>query len=150
MSKKHGYSEYKKVDISTAPQSKLVIAMYEGAIKFLDISVNALSKKYGIEDAHTNIIKAQDIIYELLASLNYDAGDISDRLSAIYTYMNQKLTEANIAKDKEPIIEIITYLKELKLAWQEAELNVSKVVKSDLGVKKDGSEGGSSKINISG
>lgn len=150
LSKKNGYSEYKKIDISTAPQGKLVIAMYEGAIKFLDKAVNFLSKKYGIEDAHTNILKAQDIIYELLASLNYDAGDISDRLSAIYTYMNQKLTEANIAKEKEPILEVIVYLKELKGAWQEAELNVSKVKKTDLGIKKDDSAGNGSKINISG
>jgi len=150
LSKKNGYSEYKKIDISTAPQGKLVVAMYEGAIRFLDKAVNSLPKKYGIEDAHTNILKAQDIIYELLASLNFDAGDISDRLSAIYTYMNQKLTEANIAKKKEPIIEVIAYLKELKLAWQEAELNVSRAGKADLGIKKDDSSGGGSKVNISG
>ncbi len=150
MSKKHGYSEYKKIDISTAPQGKLVIAMYEGAIKFLNVAVDALSKKYGTEDAHTNILKAQDIIYELLASLNFDAGDISDRLSAIYTYMNQKLTEANIAKSKEPLIEVIEYLKELKTAWQEAEVNIAKVGKPNVGIKKDDSTDGTSKLNISG
>lgn len=148
MAIKHGYNEYKKVDISTAPQSKLVIAMYEGAIKFLDIAINALSKKYGIEEAHSNIVKAQDIIYELLASINYDAGDISERLASIYNYMNQKLTEANIAKEKEPVIEVLNYLKELKVAWEEAETNISKTVKKDIGSNKDSNDG--SKINISG
>lgn len=135
----NAYEKYKKVDVSTASQSRLVVMMYEGAVKFLENACRAIDKKHGTEEVHNNILKAQEIIYELLASLNYDAGEIANRLASIYTYMNQRLTEGNIAKTKEPVYEVIKYLKELKLAWESAETNVSKntslvskkVIKSD-------------------
>lgn len=126
MSINKAYEQYKKVDLQTAPQTRLVVMMYEGAIKFLDNALLALDKKHGTEETHKNIVKAQEVICELLVSLNYDAGEIADRLAAIYTYMNQKLTEADISKNKQPIIEVLKYLKELKAAWDSAESNYSK------------------------
>lgn len=122
----NAYEKYKKVDVSTASQSKLIIMMYEGAVKFLENACKAMDKKHGTEEVHNNILKAQEIIYELLASLNYDAGEIASRLASIYTYMNQRLTEGNISKKKEPLLEVIKYLKELKSAWESADVNISK------------------------
>ena len=121
MSTNNGYQKYKKIDVSTASQNRLVIMLYDGAIKFLENACNAMDKKHGTEEAHNNIMKAQEIIYELLSSLNYDAKEIAERLASIYTYMNQRLTEANISKTKPPILEVIKYLKELKTAWEAVE-----------------------------
>lgn len=141
------YEKYKKVEVSTAPQNKLVVMMYEGAIKFLDVAIKAIEKKHGTEEAHNNIVKAQDVIYELLNSLNYDAGEISERLASIYTYMNQKLTEANVHKNKAPLIEVSNYLKELKKAWETAEANLNKPSGTS---KTKTQENGGNKLNISG
>lgn len=146
---KNAYEQYKKIDLSTAPQTKLVVMMYEGAIRFLDNASKALDKKFGIEEAHNNILKAQDVIAELASSLNKDAGDISERLDAIYTYMNRRLTEADISKKKEPILEVNKYLKELTLAWKEAEANVGKNNSNNKESKKD-SDNNITKLNISG
>ena len=125
MSTNNGYQKYKKIDVSTASQNRLIIMLYDGAIKFLENACNAMDKKHGIEEAHNNIMKAQEIIYELLSSLNYDAKEIAERLASIYTYMNQRLTEANISKTKPPILEVIKYLKELKTAWEGVEEKMS-------------------------
>lgn len=112
-----GYQKYKQVEINTASQNRLVVMLYDGAIKFLEEACKSMDKIHGTEEVHNNIVKAQEIIYELLSSLNYEAGEIANRLASIYTYMNQKLTEGNISKTKPPVLEVIKYLKELKSAW---------------------------------
>ena len=150
----NGYEKYKKVDVSTASQNKLIIMLYDGAIKFLETACAAMDKKHGVEEAHNNILKAQEIIYELLSSLNYEAGEIAERLASIYTYMNQKLTEGNISKTKPPLLEVIRYLKELKTAWEGVEEQMSKAnseSKASSNSNKDNSSSNSdSKLNITG
>ena len=157
MASNNGYEKYKKVDVSTASQNRLIIMLYDGAIKFLETACVAMDKKHGTEEAHNNIVKAQEIIYELLSSLNYEAGDIANRLASIYTYMNQKLTEGNISKTKPPLLEVIRYLKELKIAWEGVEEQLAKgniENKTSSANKKDdsssSSSSGESKLNITG
>ncbi|MEI0530261.1 flagellar export chaperone FliS [Brachyspira pilosicoli] len=137
MSINNGYQKYKKIDVSTASQNRLVIMLYDGAIKFLENACNAMDKKHGTEEAHNNIMKAQEIIYELLSSLNYDAKEIAERLASIYTYMNQRLTEANISKTKPPILEVVKYLKELKTAWEGVEEKMSSSNVNSANIKKE-------------
>lgn len=127
--------------------------LYDGAIKFLESACNSMDKKHGTEEVHNNIVKAQEIIYELLSSLNYDAGEIADRLASIYAYMNQKLTEGNISKTKPPVLEVIKYLKELKSAWavveeKAAKGNIDNSNKADKSDNKENSE--NIKLNIKG
>lgn len=113
------YKQYKATQISTANEGKLILMLYDGAIKFVNKAIELMPKKE-IENIHNNILKAQDIIIELTTSLNMDAGDISQKLFSIYMYINNKLTEANIKKDIKPLIEIRKYLVELREAWEEA------------------------------
>ncbi|MBW5409535.1 flagellar export chaperone FliS [Brachyspira hampsonii] len=154
MSSNNGYEKYKKVDVSTASQNRLIVMLYDGAIKFLETACASMDKKHGTEEAHNNIVKAQEIIYELLSSLNYEAGDIAHRLASIYTYMNQKLTEGNISKTKPPLLEVIRYLKELKTAWEGVEEQMSKTNSESKAApnnsKDNSSQNSDSKLNITG
>ena len=118
------YHQYKKTQIDTANQGKLIVMLYDGAIKFINIAIEAMPSK-SIEKIHTNILKAQEIIIELISSLNMEAGDISERLFSLYMYINKKLIDANIKKDPAPLIEVRKYLIELRDAWEEANKNVS-------------------------
>ncbi len=113
-----GYSNYKEVDIETASGLKLVIMLYSGAIKFLNIAKSGISEKR-LDVANNNIIKAQDIVSELVSSLNFEAGEIAHNLYSLYIYMNRRLMEANIEKNTEIINEIIKLLNSLKSAWEE-------------------------------
>ena len=150
MSISNGYEKYKKVDVSTSSQNRLIVMLYDGAIKFLETACSAIDKKHGTEEAHNNIVKAQEIIYELLSSLNYDAGEIATRLASIYTYMNQKLTEGNISKTKPPLLEVIRYLKELKTAWETVEDKVAKNSSLESKEQQNKKLDDNNKLNVTG
>jgi len=115
---KNASSQYKETQVKTANQGRLIVMLYDGAIKFLKIALENLpNKKYDV--VNSNIIKAQDIISELMLSLNFEVGDFANKLYSLYVYMNRRLVEGNIKKSPEPIEEVIKYLNELKDAWDQ-------------------------------
>ena len=123
MSNTNPYNQYKQTQITTANQGKLIVMLYDGAIKFLNIALDNMSPKtYDV--VNNNIIKAQDIITELLLSLNMDeGGEISQNLFNLYMYFKRQLLEANIKKDAEIINHILKLLKELRDAWDQISAN---------------------------
>lgn len=136
MSLNNPYLQYKKTQIDTADQGKLVVLLYDGAIKFLTKAIDIMEKGKltgsDIELVHINVIKAQDILSELMSSLNMDVGDISKRLFSIYMYLNNRLIEGNIKKDKEPIIEVRKHLSELREAWAQASKTIQQQKKETV------------------
>ena len=127
------YKQYKTTQISTANQGKLILMLYDGAIKFINKAIELMPSN-SIEQVHKNIVKTQDIITELSTSLNMDAGEISNKLLSIYLYINNRLTFANIKKDVKPLLEVKNYLLELRVAWEEA----SKKIPSETNELKKG------------
>ena len=117
------YQQYKKTQVDTASQGKLIVMLYDGAIKFINVAIETMPSK-NIEKIHNNIMKAQEIINELISSLNMDAGEISNKLFSLYMYINKRLMDANLHKEVEPLIEVRKYLVELRDAWQIADKNV--------------------------
>jgi flagellar protein FliS len=116
--KKH-LDAYKDTEIQTADQGKLIVMLYDGAIRFLNIAIeNMTPTRYDV--VNTNIIKAQDIVTELMLSLNMDqGGEIARNLFNIYAYIKKRLLEGNIAKDAEILKEVISHLSGLRSAWDE-------------------------------
>ena len=123
MSNTNPYNQYKQTQITTANQGKLIVMLYDGAIKFLNIALDNMSPRtYDV--VNNNIIKAQDIITELLLSLNMEeGGEISQNLFNLYMYFKRQLLEANIKKDAEIINQILKLLKELRDAWDQISAN---------------------------
>lgn len=119
MSNTNPYNQYKQTQITTANQGKLIVMLYDGAIKFLNIALDNMSPKtYDV--VNNNIIKAQDIITELLLSLNMEeGGEISQNLFNLYMYFKRQLLEANIKKDAELIKHVVKLLKDLREAWDQ-------------------------------
>ena len=72
-----------------------------------------------IQSAHNNIVKTENILYELMSTLNMDAGEISVNLMKLYDFMIWQLIEANRDKDKNKIDSVIELLEPLKNAWKE-------------------------------
>ena len=100
---KENILHYRETQIKTASKGKLIVILYDGLLRFLDIALeNIPKKKYDV--VNNNIIKAQDIITELIMSLNMDAGDISQKLFSIYTFFNKMLIEGNMKKDPKPCL----------------------------------------------
>ncbi len=116
-----GYNEYKVNEISTVSQVKLIVMLFDGAVRFLGIAMeNMTPRKYDV--VNQNIIKAQDIVTELLLSLNMEEGkEVANNLMSIYIYLKKRLLEANMKKDKKILEECTKILKELKSSWEEME-----------------------------
>ncbi len=112
---------YRETQIKTANQGKLIVMLYDGAIKFLNLALDSMhetSKHY--DEISNNIIKAQDIVTELMVSLDFEkGGEISKNLFSLYVFMNRQLLEANIQKNNKPINEVKALLLELRSAWTE-------------------------------
>ncbi len=126
------YSQYKETQVKTANQGKLIVMMYDGAVKFIKTALENLpSKKYDIVNTH--ILKAQDVINELMLAINFEAGDFAEKLYALYVYMNRRLVEGNIQKNSEPLEEVLGYLLELKSSWEKiSNLNVKSNNDNDI------------------
>jgi flagellar protein FliS len=112
---------YKETQIKTANQGKLIIMLYDGAIKHLNLAIENFKEEHRKFDSVSNsIVKAQDIISELMVSLDFEkGGEIASNLFSIYTFMNNKLLDANIKKEEKPLIDIKKMLMELRDAWAE-------------------------------
>ncbi len=108
---------YRETQIKTASRGKLVVLLYDGLIRFLDIALENLpEKRYDI--VNTNILKAQDILSELILSLNMEAGEVSQKLLSIYSFLNMKLIDGNMKKDTEAIKFVRRMCGELRDAWR--------------------------------
>ncbi len=112
------YQQYKMVTIQTASPGKLVLLMYEGALVALDAAKKSLLE--GREEAaHASILKAQDIISELLIALDSRGGKVAECLGALYEFMKSTLVEANIQKDVKKVEVVASLLQGLHSAWAE-------------------------------
>ena len=90
------YQQYQEQSVMTASPGELTLMLYNGCIKFINQAKLFIEQK-NIEKANNAIIRAQDIIQELMVTLNMDY-EISKNLAALYDYMNRRLIDANISK----------------------------------------------------
>jgi len=134
-------SAYRETRIKTASQGQLIIMLYDEAIKNLNsgielIEMNNKGKKDPgrIEKINKSILKAQEIVTELIVSLDFEqGGDIAKNLFALYTWFNQELLEGNIRQDIDRLTVVRDQISELRSAWGEivdrtATENIGKVV----------------------
>lgn len=119
LARQNSYDGYKTTEIATANQGKLIVMLYDGALRFLRIAIDNMNPR-SYDMVNTNIIKAQDIVTELMLSLNMEeGGEIAANLLNLYAYIKKRLLEANIAKDNAGLNEVIKLLEQLRGAWEE-------------------------------
>ncbi len=109
---------YTRVDVETASQGKLIVMLFNGAIKRAEEAKRQLARG-DRQSVHNNLIRAQDILGELRGALNMKAGDIAQNLDRIYEYFQHLLVAANVKKDPEPIDTVVEMMSEMRDTWQE-------------------------------
>lgn len=141
MAKNNPLNAYRETSIKTASSSKLVLMLYDEALKQMDLAASLLEEKSKQYDAvNRAIIKSHDLITELMVSLDFEkGGEIAENLFSLYMFFNQQLMNANVNKDPQPIKSVHKMVSELREAWGEIIKNPSSSGKS--------SEGG---LNIAG
>ena len=117
------HRQYSQVQIQTANKGKLIVMLYQGAIKFMKKALLSLEKG-DIEAKGNALIKAQDIILELLYALDQEmldnGNELAFNLQRLYLYAYRRLVQANVQMDPEPIKEIVGIMTDLAQAWQNA------------------------------
>ncbi|WP_061212733.1 flagellar export chaperone FliS [Syntrophomonas wolfei] len=112
------YNQYKKSVVETVAPEKLLLMLYDAAIKNIDNARKAIKEK-DINRAHEQILRAEEIIVELMTTLNMEY-EISGNLFLLYEYFYHRLTQANAQKEIAILDEVEEFLLELKGTWQEA------------------------------
>lgn len=119
MNQAYARNTYQNNQVMAAPQKKLIIMLYDGAIKNLKFSIKYMEEK-NIEKTNIYILKAQDIISEFMITLDFKkGGEIASSLYSLYDYMYNTLVRANIDKDIDKVKEVIKYLEELRDTWMQ-------------------------------
>ncbi|KAB0442216.1 MAG: flagellar export chaperone FliS [Lysinibacillus fusiformis] len=108
---------YKQNSVTTASPGELTLMLYNGCLKFLNKAKQAIQEK-NVQEKNTNLLKAQAIISELMATLNMDI-EISKQMLPLYEYMNHRLVEANIQNDLAIIEEVEGLVTEFRDTWKE-------------------------------
>lgn len=113
---------YQNNKVSTASPAELTLMLYEGVIKFCNIAIAAIENQ-DISKAHLNIIKAEKIMLELRSTLNYKY-EVAQSFENVYSYVYDRLIEANLKKDKDILEEVLEHMRGMRDTWKE-------VMKSD-------------------
>ncbi|MBF0262822.1 MAG: flagellar export chaperone FliS [Magnetococcales bacterium] len=116
----YGLRSYKTSRANTASREDLLILLYEGAIRFLERSIEELGANR-LSDHKMSLRRGIAIIAELQNTLNFEkGGELAVQLFDLYGYMLDRLTYANLRRDPEAIREVIRHLNTLLVGWREA------------------------------
>ena len=113
----NAYTQYNNNKIMTASPAELTLMLYDGAIKFGNVAIKAIEEK-DIPKAHTNIVKVQNIIEYLRATLDMKY-PVAQDFENIYSYLERRLIQANIKKDPEILEEVNEHLRSVRDTWKE-------------------------------
>jgi flagellar protein FliS len=109
---------YHESAVLTASPGQLVVMLYDGAIRSLRQSADAM--RQGERERSRNRMRAGEaIIDELNNSLDMGQGEIPSRLRSIYFYCKRLLIQANVQTDAESIDAVVKLLGELREAWSQ-------------------------------
>ena len=120
------FTAYRETGVKTASKGRLIVMLYDGAIKELTtakdkIRLDGRVELYDLDRFNASCIRAQEIITELMISLDtQDGGEIAENLMALYIFFNQELLQANVHRDKKKIVFVLEMMTSLRDSWAQA------------------------------
>lgn len=120
----NAYSTYRNMSVKTASGGKLIVMLYEEALKQLKLAIQKFGddgkvKAKDIETFGKCIAKTHDIINELQLSLNMDdGGSVAQNLMSLYIFFNKELLAISIDRNKERLTTLFGMIADLKDSWQ--------------------------------
>lgn len=114
-------AKYMETDVKTGGKEKILLRLFEGAIRFSKQGKKHV-KEENIEEAHNKLVRAQRIMLELIAAIDQEMmpDELFDNLVGLYDFIYNRLVQANMEQEVEPIDEALTILNSLYETWQDA------------------------------
>jgi flagellar protein FliS len=107
---------YQQQAVLTATPGRLVVMLYDGALRFLFQAAAAMRE--GVDaQADEKLGRAEAIVDELLATLDPSHGEIPQQLQAVYVFCNKLMLEAFLERDADKLDTARELLAELRDAW---------------------------------
>ena len=110
---------YTESSVLTAPPERLIVMLYDGAIRFLNQAAAAM-RAGDASRSLDRIRRAEAIIDELNLSLDMSQGEVAERLRSIYVFCRRQLLDANMHGSAEHVDSVVKLLSELREGWQGA------------------------------
>jgi flagellar secretion chaperone FliS len=111
------YQAYQQNSVQTASPGELTLMLYNGCIKFIKFAQQAIDKK-DIEAKNTNIQKAQNIMRELMITLDPEVS-ITNEIMPLYDFINQQLFQANTNNDEQALSTALKFVTDFRDTWKE-------------------------------
>jgi flagellar protein FliS len=116
----NAFNTYKNNSVNFASKDQLLLMLVDGASKFSKIGRQAILDK-DVKKAHENIVKTQNIFYELMVTLDVSkGGEWAESLMKVYDFIVRRLTDANMKKDILIMDEVIPLIEDVRDTWNEA------------------------------
>ena len=114
---------YRRMQTETASPPQLIAMLYDALLRNLRSSETGL-ETHDLEAAHQPLLRSQDILLELIASLDLEAegeaGALARQLAPLYEYMYRRLLDASVQKDVSAVREVHRLVEPMRSAWREA------------------------------
>jgi flagellar protein FliS len=115
------WKSYRQIATQTAPPGQLILMLFDGALNSMERALQGFEQAAPgsrNEIIHNNLRRAVDIIRQLNAALNLEAGgELARTLRRLYHYFDTRLTESNLRKRREGVDEVIGHLTGIRDAW---------------------------------
>ncbi|HEY3367238.1 MAG TPA: flagellar export chaperone FliS [Symbiobacteriaceae bacterium] len=112
-------NQYRSYQTETSSPEDQVALLYDGARRFTDKATAALEAGV-LDQASYNVGRAQAILTQLSAALNFDTGEIAQNLWKLYDYWEWRLSEGLIKREPAALREVSATLMDMQSAWAEA------------------------------
>jgi flagellar protein FliS len=109
---------YREAAVLTASPVQLVVMLYDGVARFLRQAEVAMAEE-NVGHANDRMQRAEAIIDELLRTLDKSAGEVAERLEAIYVFCKRLMMEARLEKDPSKLAKVRSLMAELRESWAE-------------------------------
>ena len=119
MSLRSARNAYATASVETVAPEKLLIMLFDALIRNLVQAEGALDTN-SVQVAHDKLLVAQDIVGELIASLDPDGFDGGQQLLGLYTFMYGELLDANVSKSKAKVMGVRSLVEPLAETWRQA------------------------------
>jgi flagellar protein FliS len=113
-------NRYRQTQVETANPGRILITLYDAAIRFVRLAIQQINDG-NIPAKGVTLGRAYAIVAEFIHALDHDkAPELCRNLEAIYNFMLEQMSEANLNMDPTPLEPVLTHLIDLRETWSQA------------------------------
>ena len=111
---------YRQTEVETANPGRILITLYDAAIRFIRLAIQQINDGNTAAKGIT-LGRAYAIVAEFIHALDHQkAPELCKNLEAIYNFMLEQMSTANLTMDAAPLEPVLTHLIDLRETWSQA------------------------------